>query len=197
MTKYLSFDEFALKILEALHTAKIEYMIGGAVAVWAWGEPRTTQDLDIVVHIHPRQAAALSRALEEIEIYLPADIILDNLIETRADLPLNAIHGASGFKAEFFTLKEGDAHRKLALQRKELVDFGPPLGEVYVHSPEDLILYKMHYFSLSDQPKHIRDIGSILKGNLREIDKEYIRHWAKKLGLSTIWNTIEEELNSS
>ena len=189
---YLTFDEFAVNILDALRAAKVEYMIGGAVAVWAWGEPRTTQDLDIVVHLRPTQASALSKALEKIEIYLPSEIILDNLVETRADLPLNAIHGSSGFKAEFFTLKDGDVHRKLALERKDLVDFGPPLGKVYVHSPEDLILYKMHYFSLSDQPKHIRDIGSILKANVRAIDKEYIRDWANKMGLISIWEAIEE-----
>ena len=169
-------------------------MIGGAVAVWAWGEPRTTQDLDMVINLRPTQAAALSKALEKIEIYLPSDIILDNLVEAKADLPLNAIHGSSGFKAEFFTLKEGDVHRKRALERKTLVDFGPPLGKVYVHSPEDLILYKMQYFSLSDQPKHIRDIGSILKANVRPIDKEYLQNWAKKLGLISIWEAIEAEL---
>lgn len=27
-----------------------------------------------------------------------------------------------------------------------LVDLGPPIGEVWVHSPEDLILYKLRYF---------------------------------------------------
>jgi hypothetical protein len=190
---YLSFDQFVGGILEALRKARVEYMIGGAVAVWAWGEPRTTQDLDLVVRLDPAQTAPLSQALETIEIYLPAEIILDNLVETRADLPLNAIHGASGFKAELFTLKAGDAQRATALARKERVDFGPPLGEVYVHSPEDLILYKMYYFSISEQPKHIRDIGSILRAKVREIDRDYIRQWASQLGLSAIWEAIETE----
>jgi hypothetical protein len=31
-----------------------------------------------------------------------------------------------------------------------------------VHSPEDLILNKLHYFAISRQPKHVRDIVSIL-----------------------------------
>jgi hypothetical protein len=190
---YLSFDQFVGGILEALRKARVEYMIGGAVAVWAWGEPRTTQDLDLVVRLDPAQTAPLSQALETMEIYLPTEIMLENLVETRADLPLNAIHGASGFKAELFTLKAGDAHRTAALARKERVDFGPPLGEVYVHSPEDLTLYKMYYFSISEQPKHIRDIGSILRAKVREIDRDYIRQWASQLGLSAIWEAIETE----
>ena len=38
-------------VIEALEAAKVEYLIGGAVAEWAWGEPRATQDLDLVVRI--------------------------------------------------------------------------------------------------------------------------------------------------
>ena len=30
---------------------KVEYLIGGAIAEWAWGEPRAIQDLDLVVRI--------------------------------------------------------------------------------------------------------------------------------------------------
>lgn len=193
---HLSFDQFAIKILEALNQAQIEYMIGGAVAVWAWGEPRTTQDLDMVIRIRPEQAAKLSEALEKIEIYLPSDIILDNLLETRADLPLNAIHGASGFKAEFFTLDEGDVLRSQAFQRKKLVDFGQPIGKVFVHSPEDLILYKMIYFSISEQPKHVRDIGSILKAMGERVDRAYVTTWVNVLGLVEIWTTIIDEIDN-
>ena len=35
------------------------------------------------------------------------------------------------------------------------------IGEVYIHSPEDLILYKLIYFGLSQQSKYSRDIAAI------------------------------------
>ena len=34
-----------------MEAAGVEYMIGGAVASWAWGEPRATLDLDLVADI--------------------------------------------------------------------------------------------------------------------------------------------------
>jgi hypothetical protein len=193
--EYLSFENFLKMILSVLEQAGIDYMIGGAVAVWPWGEPRSTQDIDIVIHLGLEQINPLSEALEGVDIYLPPDIILENLHETRVDLPINAIHGASGYKAEMFLLREGDELRKAAFQRRVKVDFGSEIGEIFIHSPEDLIIYKMLYYSLSQQTKHIRDIGSIIKTRGDELDYEYIEKWAAIKQLTRIWQAIRRELD--
>jgi hypothetical protein len=193
--EYLSFEDFLKMILSVLEKAGIDYMIGGAVAVWPWGEPRSTQDIDIVIHLGIEQINALSKELEKVDIFLPPDIILENLHETRVDLPINAIHGASGYKAEMFLLREDDELRKAAFRRRVKVDFGAEIGEVYIHSPEDLIIYKMLYYSLSQQTKHIRDIGSILKTMGEQLDYDYIQKWAKDKQLTAIWQAIQRELD--
>jgi len=192
---YLSFEGFLKMILSVLEKAGIDYMIGGAVAVWSWGEPRSTQDIDIVIHLGIEQINALSKELEKAEIYLPPDIILENLNKTRGDLPINAIHGASGYKAEMFLMREDDELRKTAFERRVKVDFGSEIGEVFIHSPEDLIIYKMLYYSLSQQTKHIRDIGSIIKTKGEELDYDYIQKWAVENQLSAIWQDIQRELD--
>jgi len=133
--------------------------------------------------------------LEKVDIYLPPDIILENLHETRIDLPINAIHGASGYKAEMFLLREDDELRKTSFQRRVKVDFGSEIGEVFIHSPEDLIIYKMLYYSLSQQTKHIRDIGSIIKTRGDELDYDYIQKWALEKQLINIWQEILSELH--
>ena len=94
---------------------------------------------------------------------IPAEIILDNILEDQADIPIHAIHMHSGLKADLYPVREWDELRQSAFQRRELVNYGPPIGEVYIHSPEDLILYKLMYFGLSQQSKHSRDIAAILK----------------------------------
>jgi hypothetical protein len=193
-TDYLNFEEFLKMILYVLEKAGIDYMVGGAVAVWPWGEPRSTQDIDIVIHLGIEQIDALSKELEKAEIYLPPDIILENLNETRGDLPINAIHGASGYKAEMFLIREDDELRKTAFERRVKVDFGSEIGEVFIHSPEDLIIYKMLYYSLSQQTKHIRDIGSIIKTRGDELDYDYIQKWAIEKQLAAIWLEIQREL---
>lgn len=190
----MQFESFIKAILDVLDNANIDYMLGGSLAVWVYGEPRTTQDIDIVIALPIEKANALSAELEKIDIYLPPDIILDRLMETQADIPLNAIHGASGFKAEFFLLRDNDKLRNSAFKRRRKVDFGSGIGEVFVHAPEDLIIYKLLYYSLSHQTKHIRDIGSIQKVSNNMIDYEYITKWIETKGLTSLWQEILENI---
>ena len=42
----LSYEDFVRQVITAVEAAGVTYMIGGAVAAWAWGEPRATLDLD-------------------------------------------------------------------------------------------------------------------------------------------------------
>ena len=189
--KVLDITGFLKLILEALKVSKVDYMIGGAIAEWAWGEPRATQDLDVVINLPIKSIGKFSKELEKRDMLVPADIILDTIAEDRADIPLNAIHMHSGLKADLYLMREGDALRQISFQRRSLIDYGPPIGKVYVHSAEDLILYKLIYLGISGQPKHARDITAILKANRDKIDFEYIEEWVRQLGLGSTWKELK------
>lgn len=193
--KPLEIAGFLKLVIEALNAAGVEYLIGGAIAEWAWGEPRATQDLDLVVKIPIKAINKLSKELEKRDMLLPAEIILDTILEKRADIPINAIHTHSGLKADLYPVREGDELRLSAFQRRQQVDYGPPIGKVYIHSPEDLILYKLMYFGLSQQSKHARDIAAILKSKKNELDMDYIKQWAARLGLSSLWKEMLDNVS--
>ena len=125
-----------------------------------------TLDADNAKHCRWKKQIAfnkLSKELEKRDMLIPAEIILNNIPEDRADIPINAIHMYSGLKADVYPVREGDELRHSAFQRRQQVDYGPPIRKVYIHSLEDLILYKLMYFGLSQQSKHSRDIAAILK----------------------------------
>jgi hypothetical protein len=185
---------FLKLVIEALNAAGVEYLIGGAIAEWAWGEPRATQDLDLVVNIPIKSVNKLSKELEKRDMLIPAEIILDNILEDRADIPINAIHMYSGLKADLYPVREGDELRQSAFQRRQQVDYGPPIGKVYIHSPEDLILYKLIYFGLSQQSKHSRDIAAILKSKKDGLDLAYIEGWVTRLGLGAVWKEMHDSV---
>lgn len=188
--------DFARLVIDALEASGVEYMVAGALAVAAWAEARSTQDVDLVVNVPLERMQSLSEELEKRDMLVPADIILDLFLETRADLPVNAIHLGTGYKAELFLFRPGDAYRETAFTRRRLVDLGPPLGEVYVHAPEDLILYKLYYFGISQQPKHVRDITSILLALRDELDLDYIKTWSARLGLTTLWEDVQRRASA-
>jgi len=186
---------FLQLVIEALEAAGIEYLIGGAIAEWAWGEPRATQDVDLVINLPIEAVGKLSKELEKRNMLVPAEIILDTLLEDRADIPINAIHIYSGLKADLYLVRPEDKLRLIAFQRRQRVDYGPPIGQVYIHSPEDLILYKLIYFGLSRQPKHPRDIAAILRAKKDQLDREYLEEWITRLGLVSEWKEILDRVS--
>jgi len=191
----LDIASFLELVIEALEAAGVEYMIGGAIAAWAWGEPRATQDLDLVINVPIETIGKLSKELEKRNMLVPAEIILDAILEDRADIPINAIHMYSGLKADLYPVRPGDELRLSAFQRRERIDYGPPIGRVYIHSPEDLILYKLIYFSISQQPKHSRDIAAILRAKKNPLDFEYIEGWVNRLGLGSVWKEMLDSIS--
>ena len=193
--KPLDIAGFLKLVIEALDAAGVEYLIGGAIAEWAWGEPRATQDLDLVVKIPIKSINKLSKELEKRDMLIPAEIILDAIVEDRADIPINAIHMYSGLKADLYPMREGDELRQSAFRRRQQVDYGPPIGKVYIHSPEDLILYKLIYFGLSQQSKHSRDIAAILKSKKSELDLDYIEGWVTRVGLTSVWKEMLDNVS--
>jgi hypothetical protein len=181
---------FARLVIDALEAADLEYLLGGALAAGIWGEPRSTQDVDLVINLRPEQIVPLSQALEARGLLLPPDLMLDQLLETRGDVALVVYHRELGMKAELFPLRPNDALRASALARRMPVVLAPPLGTVFVHAPEDLILYKLSYYELSQQTKHVRDIGAIVLTQGPHLDYAYLNYWVERLHLKPLWSAI-------
>jgi hypothetical protein len=72
---------------------------------------------DLVVKIPIKSVNRLSKELEKRDLLIPAEIILDNILEDRADIPINAIYIYSGLKADLYPVCEGDQLRQTAFQR--------------------------------------------------------------------------------
>ena len=168
-------------------------MLGGSLALAAWGEPRSTLDVDLVVDLPVEQMPRLAEALARRGINLPAELMLDLWLEQRGDVALVAYHPVAGFKAELFMQRPGNRLRASALARRRPVDLGAPLGVVNLHTPEDLMLYKLQYYDLSEQTKHVRDILGILLARGPALDWDYLNRWVGELQLTKVWQFMVAE----
>lgn len=172
-------------VIRVLEESKITYMVVGSFSSSAYGEPRLTQDIDIVVRLSEEQMKRLCSAFPASEFYVSPEAVSRAV---RQEDQFNVIHPASGTKVDFLVART-DPWGCEQLQRRRKVLLFPDL-EGYVASPEDIIIGKMLYYREGGSEKHLRDITGILKISGHELDRDYIARWADELGLSEIWHAV-------
>ncbi|MBI2526578.1 MAG: hypothetical protein HYV93_11380 [Candidatus Rokubacteria bacterium] len=172
-------------VAEALEALGIEYMIGGSQASTYYGEPRFTQDIDIVARLDAARVAALLERFPAPAFYASEEAAHE-AVETRGQF--NVIHPESGLKIDIFVAKE-TPYDRLSLQRRHQLPLLPGLYAYFARA-EDVILYKMLYYREGGSEVHVRDILGMLKVSGGEIDPRYVAEWASRLGLAEIWASI-------
>lgn len=171
-----------VEVSKILRELKIPYIITGGMAVLIWGRPRFTADIDIVVELKIENVDSLTAALLALG---KASYIDKNMIKDALDHggEFNFIHGNTGIKVDFWVLQKKPFESSRLKRRiaKNILD-----EKVYFISPEDLILSKLEWYEQTNSSRHLEDVESILKISSKKLDMEYLKQWAKKLGVLEI-----------
>lgn len=163
-------------------------MIAGGVAAIVYGEPRLTQDLDIVVSLSAADADRFARQFPEPEFYCaPAEAIAD---EARREAfgHFNVMHLETGARAVVYLAgKDALARRGLAARRTVQL-----LGRtVPIAPPEDVILHKLRFRQQGASERHLRDVRAMLRVLGDSIDRAALARDAAELGLTAEWSEME------
>jgi hypothetical protein len=183
--RQIEFLTLATQILERLGA---RYAVVGSYASSAWGEPRMTRDIDIVVELTVDQLNALCEAFPPRDFYVSRVAALEAL---NHHTQFNVIHPTSGNKIDFMMAGVGE-WAKEQFDRRLFIEFEPTVSG-YVAAPEDVILGKLIYYREGRSEKHLRDIRGILKVSKDNLDLQYIDRHAAKLGLNDIWESLSAE----
>jgi hypothetical protein len=171
--------------VRALDEQRIPYLIVGSMASMAYGEPRLTRDIDIVVDLRSNQVEDLCAAF-------PADDFYVSLPAARTAVArggqFNIIHPTSGNKIDFMMARH-DAWGLAQLARGRRLELLPNVL-ASVAAPEDVILGKLLYYREGQSDKHLRDVAAMMQVSGDEIDAGYIARWAAELHVSDIWQAI-------
>jgi len=84
-----------------LERAGLPYMITGAAAAILYGQPRTTNDLDVVIELKVTDLPRLRTAFPEKDYYLPPDEVIAVELGRAQRGHLNALHHDSGLRPTF------------------------------------------------------------------------------------------------
>ena len=179
--------EFFESVLTFLETSKIPYMVTGSVGSILFGEPRLTNDMDVVVELSADSVDRLSREFPPQEFYLPPVETMRAEIESRRQF--NLIHVGSGSKVDFIVRKEREFSRT-EFARRMRVQFSESL-QACSATPEDIILSKLQYYQAGKSEKHLDDIRGMLRISGNDLDMPYLKGWAGKLGLVEMLEQLE------
>lgn len=178
-------SELLQKVASTFETLDITYLITGSMATIIYGEPRFTNDIDVVVVLQESKVNELCKAFPAPEFYCYPDAVREAVMERSQ---FNIIHPASGLKVDVIILKDNDFNRSRLSRGIQIITDTD--CSVRFASAEDVIIKKLEYYREGGSEKHLRDIAGVLKIRANQVDRHYIADWVAKLGLLAEWEMV-------
>ena len=164
---------------------RIPYMVSGSVAAIYYGEPRLTNDIDIIVFLKPEDVPRLEAAFPSGEFYCPPQEVMQIELGRPQRGHFNLIHQATGFKADLY-MSGSDPLHQWGLSKARKVDVGG--NTLVLAPPEYVILRKLQFFREGGSTKHLRDIHRMLANLGAEWNRSDLEREIARLGLASEWS---------
>jgi hypothetical protein len=164
---------------QLLEPLGIAYYVGGSLASSLWGEPRYSEDLDLIIAIAPQQSKQLIKSLEA--NYYISEVAVEDALAGRCT-SFNIIHLSSTEKVDLFV----STTTPFAVAKMERrIHYLLPTGDkIWVCSPEDIILQKLVWGRGSHSEKQWRDVLGVMKVQGTGLDFDYLWFWADELSIT-------------
>lgn len=174
---------FAVR-LEALGAP---YMVTGATAAILYGQPRVTNDLDVVLSLNDATRASLLHLFPDADFYVPPESVIraEQARHQRGHFKL--IHHDTGYKADIYLTGADPLHSWALPQRRRLA--WNDQVEIAVAPPEYVVLRKLEFFREGGSAKHPVDIRAIVE--VTGVDEAAMAPWLERMNLSDLWQRVK------
>jgi hypothetical protein len=183
-------DAFDL-LRSALERAGVRYAVGGSWASTAFGEPRFTNDVDILAEFTEESLPAFLRFLPE-TFYVDAEDASNSL--SRGS-PFNVIHMPTVLKFDLFPSRAFPLGTEELDRAISLSDTGLSKQPGWFVTPEDILLAKLYWFRSGGEVSEVqwRDIKGVVRGCAATLDGRYLEEGATKLGVVDLLDKAHRE----
>jgi hypothetical protein len=170
----------------------VPYVIGGSLASTLHGMIRTTQDSDIITGMRSEHIASFVSSLQG-DFFVDEEMIADAIQHNSS---FNIIHRDTMFKVDIF-IPRPRPFQQSQISRAQRQSFALE-NEISANfaSAEDTVLSKLEWYRMGGETseRQWRDILGILKTRAGGLDLEYLKKWAKDLGVTDL---LERALKAS
>lgn len=168
-----AFEDVLLDLVDALEAADVEYVLVGGIAVIAWGDPRTTRDIDVIARLDVDDLALLDEELT------PRGFTFDQPgAETaiRQGSHFTVFRDDSIYHADVLPANEASHERTIEGRRRVEIH-----GQAaWIASPEDTVANKLVFGSEQD----LQDAAGILVRVGEDLDEALLEERCKQLGVA-------------
>jgi hypothetical protein len=180
-------EDFLLDLARSLEEAGIPFMVAGSHGSSFYGQPRATNDVDLVIDPTPTQLDKLLALLGP-RYYVSATAARDAL---RQHGMFNVLDVAAGWKADVIVRKDRPFSAEEFRRRRTGKVLGHPLP---MAAPEDVVLTKLEWDQITPSERQVKDALHIILVQGPRLDRAYLRHWAQALGVT---ETLEKLLRAA
>ena len=181
--------ELMQKVADFLERESTPYRIVGSMASIVYGEPRFTNDVDVLVDLPREKVEAVCREFPPPDYDVSAEAVREAIAKRHQ---FNILHMPSGLKVDMILPADTEFSRLDISHGRRMKSEG--FYNALFASPENVILKKLFYFQEGGSDKHLRDIASIMLIQGEKIDQAYLHEWAAKLRVADELQLVREQL---
>jgi hypothetical protein len=175
-------------IVTELRRFEIPHMLAGSFASTYHGDPRTTNDIDLVIDPSRDALDRFVRGLDPERFYVSAEAAR-TAFERRGQF--NVVLLDSGWKADLILRKERPFSRSEFERRQPAEIAGVALS---IATAEDTIVAKLEWARAGESERQLRDVVGILEVSGERLDRDYLARWVAELGLQALWDRANAEV---
>jgi hypothetical protein len=181
-------DVYAV-FLKVLETQGISYFVTGSVASSAYGEPRFTQDLDLVVSLSSGSIDDFLAGFPSSDFYVPPEPTLREEASRTEGGHFNLLHQDSGLRADVYLAGDDELHA-WAFEHLRRIQLSEDL-EVWLAPPEYVIVRKLEWMSAEAGERHREDVRHMIRLCGESLDHEFLVRQVRARGLEVAWDEVQ------
>lgn len=173
-----------LEIVGRLSKLESPFVVSGGVQAIVYGEPRLTNDIDLVLALERREIPRLAELFPADSYYTPPIEVLEIEVSRSSRGHFNIVSHHSSARADVYLPGTGLLERWAIAERH----FLEIQGVQFPFAPlEYSIVKKLEFYRQGLSDRHLRDLGALWRISGTKIDESLLLGFLSERGLSELW----------